>query len=112
MAIGSMQKKTPATQGYGAIGGEINRNNPAPGKPVFKQMTLSKQGNSVKATHHFVDPQHDNEHYIFGEGEQKGLMNHIGKHLGFTQLTGKKNAPEGPEDANASANPNAKDSDK
>ena len=104
-----MAKKSasPATQGYsaGAVGGMTS--NPAPGKPVFKQMTLSRQGNDVKATHHFVDPQHDNEHYIFGEGEQKGLMNHIGKHLGFTKLTGKKNAPESPEDQNASAVNNA-----
>lgn len=93
---------SPATQGYSA---------PGSGKKAFKSMTLSKQGPQIKATHNFVDPMHDNEHYLFGEGEGKGLANHISKHLGV-KLTPKKLAPEGPEEANAAAVNNASEGEK
>ena len=86
--------RPPATEGYMGAGMK---------KKMFKDMTLSRQGNSIKATHRFIDPMHDSEHYLFGEGEGKGLMNHISKHLGFASLGGKKMAPEGPEEANAAA---------
>jgi hypothetical protein len=88
---------SPATQGYssGMSGGMKT-----PSKPVFKSMTLSMQGPKVKAMHSFVDPMHENEHYLFGEGEGKGLMNHISKHLNV-KLSPKKMSPEGPEEANA-----------
>jgi hypothetical protein len=94
---------SPATQGYSA---------PGMGKKAFKSMSLSRQGSSIKATHQFVNPMHDNEHYLFGEGEQQGLMNHISKHLGFTKLTAQKKAPESPEAANAAPVNNAKGEDK